>query len=137
MKTLIIAIALTAALAAPVFADSDHDHGNEIKGPGMQGGMMMDQEHMMEMHEHMQEMQKIMADIKQESDPNKHHTLMQKHMESMLQGMGMMKGKYEMKDQIDMSSMPMKGRMGMMEKRMNMMQMMMDQMMQHKAEEKK
>jgi periplasmic protein CpxP/Spy len=146
MKTLITAIALTAALSTPVFAESDHDHqqGNDMKGAGMEGGMMMgmmDQEHMKKMHQHMQDMQKLMADIKQESDPQKRQQLMHKHMQTMQHGMhmmmGKMKGGHEMKDQMDMPSMQMDERMGMMEKRMNMMQMMMDQMMQHQAEEKK
>ena len=60
MKTLVTAIALTAALSTPVFAGSDHEHGHEMQGSEMQGGMMMD------MHEHMQEMGKIMAKIKKE-----------------------------------------------------------------------
>jgi len=140
MKTLITVIALTAALSTPVFAGSDHDHqdGSGMKGAGMQGGMM-DQEHMTKMHGHMQEMRKLMADIKQEDDPQKRHQLMQKHMESMQQGVGMMmgemKGKHTMKDQMEMPSMQMNDRMGMMEKRMKMMQMILDQMMQHQAEE--
>jgi len=110
MKTLITAIALTAALATPVFAGSDHDHGNDMDASEMQGGMM-DHEHMKKMHVHMQEMQKLMAEIKQESDSKKHHALMQKHMESMQHCMsmmnGQMKGKHGMKDQMDMSSMQM------------------------------
>ena len=144
MKTLFATIALTVALVTHVFAESDddHQHGNDVKGTGMQGGMMMgmmDQEHMRKMHEHMQKMQRLMAEIKQEEDPKNRHNLMQKHMESMQQGMGMMMGKmkekHAMRDQVDMPSMQMNDRMSMMEKRMNMMQMMMDQMMQHNAEE--
>ena len=145
MKTLITAIALTAALSTPVFAGSDHDHqeGGGMKDGVMQGEMMgmMDQKNMGEMHGNMQEMKKVMADIKQETDPKKRQQLMHKHMQSMQQGMGMMMGdmkrEHAMEGHKEMSVMQMNERMGMMEKHMKMMQMMMDQMMQHNSEDEK
>lgn len=146
MKTLVTAIALTAALSTPALAESNHEHqhssdmagGNTHRGTMMP---MMHKEHMKQMQEHMQEMHKLMADIKQEKSPEERHQLMQKHMKSMEKGMHTMMGKregtHDMKEHKDMSSVQMQERMEMMEDRMEMMQMMMEQVVQHKAEDKK
>ncbi|MDF1690251.1 MAG: hypothetical protein P1U35_11650 [Cycloclasticus sp.] len=116
MKNLITAIALTAALSAPVYAGSDHKQGKH-------GSSQMQ----MQMHDHMKDMQKLMADIKQEKNPTKRHKMMKDHMQSMQKGMHMIGdgGK---------SSVNLTTRVGLLEERIKMMQTMMVQMMDYSAE---
>ncbi len=137
MKTLITAIALTAALATPVFASDDHDRhqGEDMNRSEMQEGKV---NHREMMATHKQRMEKIMAELKEEKDPEKHQKLMEEHTKSMQDAMHMMnsnmRGKHGITGQMKMPSMQ---QMDMMENRMDMMQTMMGQMMQHNAEEKK
>ena len=116
MKKLITAIALTAALSAPVYAGSDHKQGKH-------GSSQMQ----MQMHDHMKDMQKLMADIKQEKNPTKRHKMMKDHMQSMQKGMHMIGdgGK---------SSVNLTTRVGLLEERIKMMQAMMVQMMDYSAQ---
>ena len=116
MKKLITAIALTAALSAPVYAGSDHKQGKH-------GSSQMQ----MQMHDHMKDMQKLMADIKQEKNPTKRHKMMKDHMQSMQKGMHMIGDGSK-------SSVNLTTRVGLLEERINMMQTMMVQMMDYSAE---
>ncbi len=91
------------------------------------------QAHMKEMKAHMKEMQAEMKAIHTESDPDKRKQLMQRHQKSMMKGMGMM---HEMGGNMMSDKESMHGKQGcssMMEERMDMMQMMMEQMMQHQG----
>jgi hypothetical protein len=124
MKTCIKYLLLILVFANPVCSIAE-----KAMGDGMMMGMMS-HDQMMKMHAHMKEMQKIMKDIKQEKNTESIHVLMEKHMQSMQEGMHMMnkgmKGAKPTKREVgnNMS-------MDMMARRMNMMQMMMGQMMEH------
>lgn len=83
-----------------------------------------------QMQAHMQEMDTLMAAIKAEQDPAKLEALMQQHMELMHAGMEMMS-----RGEGATNGMTMEDRMQGMEHRMEMMQMMMGQMMEHDTEE--
>lgn len=147
MKKALLALIITAVMASPVFAEKHHKQGDD-EANGMNGMMnMMSQEKMTAMQEHMQKMREGMKRIKGESDPKKREELMQEHMVFMQEGMQMMNngmgkemnksehkkgGNAEKMDEANVMS-----RMKMMEQRMNMMQMMMEQMMQHQSEDKK
>lgn len=122
MKTLISVLLFSVALSAPVFADSQH-HGKESQPSS---------NNMMDMKEHMQSMQAMMKSLKQEPNPEKRSELIDAHMQSMKKGM-MMNNHSEDGD----ASMPMGQRMDMMNKRINMMQMMMGQMMDIMIETRK
>src|ERR1035437_3481354 len=94
----------------------------------------------------MEKMQQQMEKIQATTDPKERQKLMQEHMQSMqenmkaMRGMGgpMMMGSGQpggmpMGDHKDMKGGDMMKHHDMMEKRMNMMQMMMEQMMQHQS----
>jgi hypothetical protein len=85
------------------------------------------------MQQNMQEMQTLMAQIKEEQDPAKLEALMQQHRELMREGMGMMREGMGMmgRNGEPAAGMTMERRMEGMEGRMEMMQMMMGQMMEH------
>ena len=114
------------------------------------------EEQMQKMQEHMKEMQAQMEKIRQTTDPKERQRLMQEHMQGMreqmkmMQGMGgcmmmrgMMGGRQQgtatpgKKGSMDCPMMkggdPGRGQ-EMMEQRMDMMQMMMEQMLQHQEE---
>ena len=137
MKTLITAIAISAALSAPVFASGDHE---EHKGKSMSGAEIQESKvnhrEMMEMHT--QKMEKLMAELKKENDPEKHQKLMEEHTKSMQDAMHMMnsnmRGKHGMTGQMKMPSMQ---QMDMMEDRMDMVQTLMEQMMESKTQNRK
>ncbi|WP_417345527.1 hypothetical protein [Ferrimonas sp.] len=138
MKTLIKTIALAIALSSFAYAGEEHQHGGMKDKCAMMG--MMGHEQMMAMHQHMQEMSALMDQIGQEQDHQKWQALMQSHMEKMQQGMQMMGcGAGDKMQHGKDKSMPMtmEERVGMMEKHMKMMQMMMGQMVDHSAQEKK
>ncbi|WP_324733806.1 hypothetical protein [Pseudomonas paeninsulae] len=90
MKKLIAGIAITAALATPVVASEDHQHGNSAPNEGMSGAMMMDPAQMMKMHEHMNLMKKMMTEIKQETNVEVRQALMEKGLNEMEAHMNMM-----------------------------------------------
>jgi hypothetical protein len=114
------------------------------------------EEQMQKMQEHMKEMQAQMEKIRQTTDPKERQRLMQEHMQGMgeqmqmMQGMGgcmMMRGMMGGRQQSTatpgkkggMDCPMMKGGdpgrgQEMMEQRMDMMQMMMEQMLQHQEE---
>jgi hypothetical protein len=120
-----IALILTAALGA----------GNALAqgGPpaGKPGMAMMDMDKQSaQMQERMKTMQVQMDRIHKTTDPAERRKLMQEHMQSMREGMGMMKGMGGGMGAGMMGGDP-KQRQDMMERRMDMMHMMMEQMMQH------
>jgi hypothetical protein len=111
------------------------------RGPGM-----MNQGQASQMQQHMKQMQEQMEKIRATRDPAERRKWMQEHMDSMNQGMMMMRGMGGpiMKGMMDGQSAMGGGRPGdmepgmmggdaqeMMGRRMDMMQMMMEQMMQH------
>jgi len=136
MKTsTLLAVAVACAVSAPVSAGEDHAaHGQPAVSKDTDTQMSRMQENMKKMQQQMQELQTT-------TDPKERKKLMQVHMQTMqenmkaMRGMGgpMMKG----------GGMMMGGKKGgaadghmmqrheMIENRMDMMQTMMEQMMQH------
>ncbi|MBS9869650.1 hypothetical protein [Vibrio alginolyticus] len=125
MKTLITTIAVSAVLASTSIVASAHQENHGAQQGGMAMGMMSGDQ-MAGMHKHMHEMQSLMASIKQESDPEKREQLLREHHKSMQEGMHMMMGGTSAQH----SEMKMDERMNMMEQRMGMMNMMMEQMLE-------
>ena len=138
MKTSILVAAIAACtLSAPIVSAQD-------KSPPAKHAMSMDMEKQMgQMQDKMKAMQAQMDTIHKTTDAKERQKLMQEHMEAMQESMkamhgmggpmmtgsgqrgGMAKGGHK-----DMAGGAMKHH-EMMEKRMDMMQMMMEQMMQH------
>jgi periplasmic protein CpxP/Spy len=135
MKTLVSTMAISILLANPVQAAQNHDHGDE-KMQGNNASKKHDtaSSGMKDMHRHMKKMKQAMVQIKGEKDPVIKKQLMKNHMAEMHKAMSMMKGEkmaldVKMKDK--MSKEMMHDRMTMMDKKLGMMQEMMEQMMQH------
>lgn len=82
--------------------------------------------------EHTHKMMSLMAEIKAEQNSGRLAQLMSQHMELMHEGMQML-------DQSDTSAsdMSMEGRLAKTEQKMELMQMMMSQMMNHQDEERR
>jgi len=156
MKMATVLLLLLSALAVPaVYAADEEDHAahhpgadKEQAGPAHDdraAGMKMEK-----MHEQMTKMHEQMEKIHAATDPQERRKLMDEHMQSMREGMKMMRGmgadtmgrkkKGEPmmedggKDGMPMGMMMMK-RHKMMEDRLDTMQMMMEQMMEHEAAE--
>jgi hypothetical protein len=145
MKNTIIAGLLAAGLAvAPAWADEKEDHYKEgTKGvtPHMLKPEQLDQmqKHNDEMEKHLNDMQALMDKMHTTKDPKERHKLMDEHMKSMRE---MMKGMRSSSGEMKMGMMsggpkagePMpegeKQRQYLLEKRIDMMNMMMEQMMQ-------
>jgi hypothetical protein len=138
---LITAFALVTSTAAAQDRPSD-TKSSMTKGGPMQGGMSkadMDKQ-MAQMDEQMKKMQEQMARIQKTTDPKERQKLMREHIQSMRQGMGVGRGPAgAMAGGMmgDTGKAPdakmwneMQQHQGYMEKRMHMMQMMMDHMMQ-------
>ena len=139
MKTTLLTAAIVAcALSAPIVSAQDKAASEK---PAM--GMAMGHE-IPQMHENMKAMQAQMAKIRATTDPKERQKLMQAHMQAMQDGMKAMHGMGEpmMKGDSQPGGMAQDGKKDMagggmmkhhqmMEDRMNMMQMMMDQMLQH------
>ena len=137
MKTSMLVVAIVAcALAAPIVSAQE-------KSAPAKPAMSMDMDKQMsQMQENMKKMQGQMDRIRKTTDPKERQKLMQEHMQSMQEGMNMMRG---MGGPMMMGMMGGKpgatgpGMMGgdpkqqqeMLGRRMDMMQMMMEQMMQH------
>ncbi len=135
MKTLVSTMAISILLANPVQAAQNHDHDHE-KMQGNNASKKHDtaSSGMKDMHRHMKKMKQAMVQIKAEKDPVIKKQLMKNHMAEMHKAMSMMKGEkmamdVKMKDK--MSKEMMHDRMTMMDKKLGMMQEMMEQMMQH------
>ncbi len=137
VRLLTVAILLAFPLPS-LYADNTHHPEKQAQGKsspmagqkGMSGGMMSN------MRVHMKKMMQQMQEIHKARDPDKRDRLTEEHMQSMQEGMKMMKGmgggmmmgeSEPMGDDVRM-------RMDMMEQRMKMRQMMMDQMMQSREQ---
>ncbi len=130
----------------------------------MAGGNMMDGKMMERMQDNMQKMHAQMKEIRNTEDEATRNRLMDEHMQAMEDGMGMMRGmggdmmlgmkdgdmqqRKGMEDGSMKNAKGMKGemapspgdmmeRMGMMEKRMDMMQMMMEQQLESRQVERR
>ena len=111
--------------------DDGHSHQSN-KGQNKMNSSMMGQEQVGVMHKHMQAMNNTMVQIKGTNDPTQRNQLMQRHMDEMQKGMRtMMNGG---KNKVNSSQMEM--RMDMLQNQIGMMGQMMDQMMQHQAQER-
>ena len=134
--TIILGIALsTSALAQGRHDEKPHGMGKPAAGMGM-----MDDKQTAQMQEHMKKMQQQMEKLRATTDPKERQKLMQEHMQTMQENMksmrgmgggmmmGMMgggqKGGPMMGGNLDMTGDDMMKRHEMMEKRMDMMQMM-------------
>jgi hypothetical protein len=142
MKTSILFAAIVVcALSAPIVSAQEKNAPvNSSMGTNKQ---------MPRMQENMKEMQLQMEKIQATSDPKERQKLMQEHMQSMQENMkemhgmggsmmmsGDQRGGVAKDDHKDMAKGGMMKHHDMMEKRMDMMQMMMEQMVQHqKAQE--
>jgi len=130
MKISLLTSAIVAcALSAPIVSAQEK---TAPAGPAM--NMDMDKS-MSQMQEKMKAMQAQMETIHKTTDPKERQKLMQAHMLAMQENMKAMHGMggpMMMDDQKGgMKDGDMMKRHAMMEKRMDMMQMMMEQMMQH------
>ena len=136
MKRLTKVMAVSLIVAAPALwaADSDNQHGA--------GGMMKSPEQMQEMQQNMSRMQGMASQMRQNPGPD-HQKLMQEHMDLMQKQMQMMHGDM-MNGEKMMNGQGMQGnssqshpvikpedRFQSMEKRMDQMQLMMEQMLEH------
>lgn len=147
MKKLIGTLLMSTIFIAPItYADKHHFEGMGM-GEGM-GGMMMNQDQMMGMHIQMQKMREQIEEIRNEKNKVKRQELMNNHLASMQEGMQMMnkgfmrncKIKADCPQQDTMTkgmgkknkSIKTDDRIEMMEQRMGMMQIMMDQILEHK-----
>lgn len=154
MKNLFILTTVASLLVAPIaFADDSHhpEKAQESKAAATKAAKAapvkatQSDQSMMAMHGQMQKMRDHMAKIQATTDPAERQKLVQEHMQMMSEGMKMMNGmgggmmmgmmgdadagKDHEKSGSERCSMM--GDHGMMGKRMDMMQMMMEQMMEH------
>ena len=141
-------------LSTAVVADKAH-HKGEAAGKAMSGMMHsksgMPMADMDTIREHMEKMQKTMGKIHNTKDNKEHQELMQQHMKEMHKGMGMMHGMMsgempgKMKERVEMMDeddeiadlKTMRKRHQMMEQRMDTMQGMMGQMMEHMMQQRR
>lgn len=157
MKKLMLSVLLPSLLAAPVAQAADEEDHSAHHPPAeqgqanaapdeMAGGMKMEK-----MQEQMKKMREQMEKIQATTDPQERQKLMEQHMQSMREGMKTMRGMGgkmgekkdgpmmadggKEKDGKPMGMMMMK-RHKMMEDRLNMMQMLMEQMMEHENAER-
>ena len=143
MKKLILAALLVSGIAtAPVFADEKEEHYTpEGAFPHMLNPEQLDQmkKHNDEMEKHLNDMQALMDKMHTTKDPKARRKLMDEHTKSMRE---MMKSMRSSSDEMKMGMMsggpkgggPMpegeKQRQYLLEKRIDMMNMMMEQVMQ-------
>lgn len=160
-KTMIATIAILFAAAFALSAEQDIDHGAHHRADNSANAGQASTEYsgvmpMKQMQESMQKMHSQMAEIHRTQDPEKRDELIEAHMKSMqdmmqnmmkmMQGGGMMAGQMgisgaghqagEGGDQ-KLAIMSMMARQENLEKRMDMMHVMMDQMLQSQAAAKK
>ncbi|HHM05482.1 MAG TPA: hypothetical protein ENJ19_07040 [Gammaproteobacteria bacterium] len=141
-RTLIAGMTVaTVALSLPAMADGDH-HGKGQSGAPM-AGMMQGGQGMMDMsamHGQMVKMHEIMDKIHHAKSTAERRKLMREHMKAMHKGMGMMQGMMSGRMPGGMDGQHqgamMKGSGGMpdveaLQQRLDMMQGMMGQMMEH------
>ena len=149
MKHLTITAAAASMLfVAPAFADDAHHPEKAPKTaaaatkPAEAKPMQTDQS-MAAMQDRMQKMSELMDKAQKTTDPKERQKLLEAHMQAMSEGMkvmsgmgdgmmmGMMGGRDGAKDKGQHDNCSMMGGHEMMGKRMDMMQMMMGQMMEH------
>lgn len=133
MKYLARTLTIAAVLATPAFAQDSHQHNDATQ----HGSAQNQDQKAAQMQDRMQEMRTLMDRIKNETNPEARQQLMMEHMTAMQSGMQMM---HEgMQNMMGMSTGQgnTDGHMGMMKERMDMMQMMLDQMKNHQMESEK
>jgi len=143
MRNFLMVALLTVAVAVPLAYGVDEHHpektGPAAKAPQAPAKPKADDKAAAQMQDHMKKMQDIMARMQKTTDPAERKKLMDEHTKAMQEGMQTMRG---MGGGImgqapkDGTAKPGMGRGApvspeMMERRMDMMQMMMEQMMQH------
>jgi hypothetical protein len=146
-KSILFAALATVALSAPLaYADDAHHPDQNKKTAPAKSSKTADaadkqtDKQMGQMQAQMDKMQAQMGKIRQTTDPQERQKLMQEHMQSMREGMKMMRGMCEgmmgggMMGEGMMGGDMMKGD-DMMEKRMEMMLTIMEQMMEHQSQQ--
>lgn len=128
MKTLATLFVIAATLSVPAFAAEQEQNGTEVESSAM-ACCKKDEEKKAAMAERMGEMRQAMAAIKKEQDPELRKQLKQQHMATMRREMAMMD-----KEQEDNPAMKMGERLTMMENRMGIMQMMMEQVLEQDSQ---
>lgn len=127
-----LAILFAVLLSAQVNAAAEQ--GKSMPPDTMMG--FLNHEQMTKMHDHVEEMQAAIQALKKEKDPAKRKELMQKHMDNMNDSMKMLGGAMMgTTGNSRISSMSMDERMNMMQGQLGMMQMMMEQMMEHYSQD--
>ncbi len=142
MKMTVLGIALASVLLVPAAYGVDEHHPEKAapgaKAPKASASPQADDKSVAQMQEHMKKMQDLMARLQKTTDPAERRKLMDEHTKEMQEGMQMMRGMGGgMMGQApkDGAAKPGMGRGApmspeTMERRMDMMQMMMEQMMQ-------
>ncbi len=151
MRNFLMVTLFTVAVAAPLAYGAD-EHHPEKAGPAPKAAKApakpkAEDKAAPQMQDHMKKMQDLMARLQKTTDPAERKKLMEEHTKAMQEGMQMMRGmgggmmqgmESGMMGQApkDGAGKPGMGRGApmspdMMERRMDMMQMMMEQMMQH------
>lgn len=138
MNTFTKVILVSAVIALPALSGNvySHEKSDARSDQMMPGMMMLGDQQMMGMREQMRNNQSLMEQIRAEGNAEKRTQLMQEHMKSMNKQMGMM-NKVMGDDRADMSGVEMTEHMQMMKimgNRMDMMQMMMQQMLEYQDE---
>jgi hypothetical protein len=137
MKTITSLLFASVLVISPISAVYAHQNADKHEMPMMKDQMMK------KMQSHMEDMRAMLAAVKREIDPSKREAMLHEHAKKMEGMMGMMKsddskGMNNMKGMKhkhdDMSA---EDKMAMMEKRMSIMEDMMEQMMGHAAEKSK
>lgn len=150
MKKTLIATTLLFSSGLIFATEQSHEHNApHSKSTIDQDNSAVMEQNMPMMHESLQKMRSQMDEFHQTQDPDKRESLLKSHMNSMQdmmrmmgRGMNMSDGKMmempqdRMMENKQENIMGIMNRQGMMEKRMNMMQMMMDQMIQNQAASK-
>lgn len=137
MGTLVKTIAIATAIFVAAFTSSAYSHGNSSAAKGSMMGSGTDQysRHMMKMQQHMSESQAIMAQIRAEKNSKKREKLMQQHIDSMSRQMQSMNNFMGGGHSGNMSPENMPDRIEEMGIRLDMMQMMMNQMLEHQGQD--
>lgn len=128
MKILATIFVIAATLSIPAFAAEQEQNGTEVESSAM-ACCKKDEEKKVAMQERMGEMRQAMAEVKKEQDPDVRQQLKQQLMATMRSEMAMMN-----KEQEDNPSMKMGERLTMMENRMGIMQMMMEQVLEQDSQ---
>ncbi len=138
MNKIVKVILISTAMSLSTLSSVVYSHEkSESMANSMMDEMTMGQQQMMKMRGQMQDNQSLMEQIRAEGNAEKRTQLMQQHMKSMnkqMETMNSMMGD----DRSSMSSVEMPEHMQMMKimnTRMNMMQMMMNQMMEYQGQD--